>query len=67
MTAEITIVQAIDSIGKLLPFLKSFTGARRREYFDTLLSPLVEKDALPVYSNREGNKAPLQWPGDGSV
>ncbi len=28
-------------------------------------SPLVEKGALPVYSNREGNTAPLHWPGDG--
>ncbi|PTQ66974.1 hypothetical protein [Celeribacter persicus] len=29
-------------------------------------SPLVEKDGLPVYTNREGNVAPLEWPGDGS-
>jgi hypothetical protein len=33
-------VQAIDVITKLLPQLKSFTGARRREYFTTLLEPL---------------------------
>ena len=30
-------------------------------------SPLVEDGALPVYTNREGNKAPLHWPGDGAV
>ncbi|MEO1563773.1 MAG: hypothetical protein AAFR98_10095 [Pseudomonadota bacterium] len=29
-------------------------------------SPLVEKDALPVYTKREGDDAPLHWPGDGS-
>lgn len=28
-------------------------------------SPLVEKDALPVYTKRDGDHAPLQWPGDG--
>lgn len=37
--------------------------ARRRGKF----SPLVENGALPVYSNREINGAPLHWPGDGSV
>jgi hypothetical protein len=30
-------------------------------------SPLVEEDARPVYTRREGNDAPLSWPGDGSV
>jgi len=29
-------------------------------------SPLVEKDGQPVYTNREGNDEPLNWPGDGS-
>jgi hypothetical protein len=33
-------IQAIDVITKLLPQLKSFTGARRREYFTALLEPL---------------------------
>ena len=37
--------------------------ARKRSAF----SPLVEDGALPVYTNREGNKAPLHWPGDGAV
>lgn len=35
-------VQAIDIITKLLPQLKSFTGARRREYFNTLICPLFD-------------------------
>jgi hypothetical protein len=30
-------------------------------------SPLVEEDAQPVYTKREGDDAPLNWPGDGSV
>ena len=30
-------------------------------------SPLVKYGALPVYTKREGNQAPLQWPGDGTV
>ena len=34
------LVQAVDVITKLLPQLKSFTGARRREYFTTLIQPL---------------------------
>ncbi|MCD2329954.1 hypothetical protein, partial [Pseudosulfitobacter pseudonitzschiae] len=29
-------------------------------------SPLVDKDALPVYTKRDGDDAPLQWPGDGA-
>lgn len=28
-------------------------------------SPLVEKNAQPVYTNREGSTSPLHWPGDG--
>jgi hypothetical protein len=35
-------VQAIDVITKLLPQLKSFTGARRREYFTALICPLFD-------------------------
>jgi hypothetical protein len=36
------LIQGIDVIFKLIPQLKSFTGARRREYFDELLKPLFE-------------------------
>ncbi|MCV0350137.1 MAG: hypothetical protein K5863_08665 [Nitratireductor sp.] len=32
-----------------------------------VFSPLVEKDGLPVYTNREGSVTPLEWPGDGSL
>ena len=41
MTVEIYL-KALDSITKLLPFLKSFTGERRREYFEKLVKPLFE-------------------------
>lgn len=30
-------------------------------------SPLVEDGALPVYTKREGDDAPLHWPGDGVI
>ncbi|MER8425674.1 hypothetical protein [Mesorhizobium sp. M1403] len=30
-------------------------------------SPLVEDGAQPVYTKRDGDNAPLNWPGDGSV
>jgi hypothetical protein len=36
------LIQGIDVIFKLLPQLKSFTGARRREYFDKLVVPLFD-------------------------
>ncbi len=36
------VVQGLDLITKLLPQIKSLTGARRREFFDKLISPLFE-------------------------
>lgn len=30
-------------------------------------SPLVEEGAEPIYTKREGDDAPLHWPGDGAV
>lgn len=30
-------------------------------------SPLVEQDSQPIYTKREGDDAPLNWPGDGAV
>jgi hypothetical protein len=34
------VIQAIDVLAKLIPQLKTFTGARRRDYFDKLINPL---------------------------
>ena len=42
MFIELSLVEGLGLIGKLLPQLKTFTGARRREYFDKLLTPLFE-------------------------
>jgi hypothetical protein len=36
------LIQGIDTISKLIPQVKSFTGARRREFFDELLKPLFD-------------------------
>jgi len=36
------VIQGIDVISKLIPQLKSFTGARRREYFEKLITPLFD-------------------------
>jgi hypothetical protein len=41
MTSDIYF-KALDTIIKLLPYLKSFTGERRKDYFDKLLKPLYE-------------------------
>lgn len=42
MSAVLTLSEALGFIGKLIPQLKSLTGARRREYFDRLLTPLYQ-------------------------
>jgi hypothetical protein len=36
------LIQGIDVIFKLIPQLKSFTGARRREYFERLVAAMFE-------------------------
>jgi hypothetical protein len=36
------MIQGLDLITKLLPQIKRLTGARRREFFDKLISPLFE-------------------------
>jgi len=36
------MIQGLDLITKLLPQIKSLTGARRREFFDKLIFPLFE-------------------------
>jgi hypothetical protein len=41
MTLELYL-KALDTVTKLLPFLKTFTGERRRDYFEKLLNPLYE-------------------------
>jgi hypothetical protein len=41
MTLELYL-KALDTVTKLLPFLKTFTGERRRDYFEKLLKPLYE-------------------------
>jgi hypothetical protein len=30
-------------------------------------SPLVESGSEPIYTKRDGEDAPLNWPGDGSI
>ena len=41
MTLEL-FLKALDTISKFIPYLKTFTGERRRDYFDKLLKPLFE-------------------------
>src|SRR5258708_21615718 len=47
------VIQGLDVITKLLPQLKSFTGARRREYFETLIAPLFDsfEDVQEFYND----------------
>jgi hypothetical protein len=42
VAVALSLAEAIGFIAKLLPQLKSLTGARRREYFDRLLAPLYQ-------------------------
>jgi hypothetical protein len=42
---ELFHLKAVDTIFSMVPHLKSFTGERRREYFERLLAPLYESFA----------------------
>jgi hypothetical protein len=37
------VIKGVDAIFKLIPFLKSWTGARRREYFEKAIVPLHDE------------------------
>ena len=67
-------LKAVDTISRLLPFLKSFTGVRRREYLEKLITPLYDgverthKSYLLIFEDARNalqdllEKAPKQEP-----